>query len=466
MIAHARRGRFARNSQAERIRAATERAASFSHGVDRVHPLAEAALSAGLRRRVEAIEAAFATGGGAGRDEAEAQFRSQLAAASVLGTFCRLVERGFDRDLAHSSDGESAEALIRRWGFHAVDITPCADGRLSGVVDYILRVPPAIVAFRKSYAGAMFDVEESVAHWESVELRRWREARPNAAAEPTRYLKIGVYHFSGGDPAHQGCAAHGHDAARAAAAVLQRLEQFAGAVEATHCCGATVATLLVGVDTDDDAIRVHVPDAHGRASAERYLDNHELYALTRDLPREAAKDAIRDAVARSAGVAVDDAGSEGMRWFCGYLLKNNIGQVDAVRQWHGGAYADRGHTERLIVVGDALDDVQVRNLFFQAQMNTVEEGGADLDIGVRILRGLHEPRGSAVPVLVHVNFDPRIPGAEARARRRAARLREAIATRYAGLAARGLLHVQAVVRGGAGAPLVRVDPLTATESFA
>lgn len=464
MIATARRGRFAHVSQAARIRAATEQAVSATRGS---HVLADVSLSAALRRRAEAIESAFAGLDETVRNSAEAQFRSRLAASYILGTFCRLVERGFDRDLARFSDGESAEALIHRWGFHAVDITPCADGRLSGVVDYILRVPPSIVAFRKSYAGAMFDVEESVRNWESVELRRWREARPNAADAPTRYLKIGVYHYSGSDPAHEGCAAHGHDAERAAAALLLRLEQFAGAIEATHCCGAAVATLLVGVDTDDDAIRVHVPDASGRMSVQRYVGNRELYTLTRDLAREAAKDAIRDAVAACAGVASDDATSEGMRWLCGYLLKNNLGQVDAVKQWHGGAYADRGHTERLIVVGDAIDDVQTRNVFFQAQMDTLEEGGADLDIGVRILRGLHEPRSSAVPVLVHVRFDARMPGAEGRARRRAARLRDAILTRYASLAGRGLLHVEAVVRGGDGAPLLPVDPLDlATESFA
>ena len=110
-------------------------------------------------------------------------------------------------------------------------------------------------------------------------------------------------------------------------------------------------------------------------------------------------------------------GTEGMRWFCGYLLKNNLAQVDAVRAWHGGRYADRGHTERLIVVGDAIDDVQLRNLAFQAQMETVEEGAADLDVGIKILQPLHEPRGLAVPVLAHMRLrraHPRRRGARAR----------------------------------------------------
>jgi carboxysome shell carbonic anhydrase len=381
----------------------------------------------------------------------------RLYAHCVLATFCRLIERHHDRDLACLFEGESAEGLIQRFGFHAIDITPCADGRLSGVIDYILRVPPAVVAFRKSYAGSMFDVEESLRHWETVELRRWRDGRPNAAAAPTQFLKIGVYHFSSVDPGHGGCAAHGSDDARAAAAVLERLRQFEQAVQGTQCCGARAATLLIGVDTDTDAIRVHVPDAAGQMSIERYIDNRLLYDLTQSLSREEGKQAIRRQVAESMGVMTDDAATEGMRWFCGYLLKNNLAQVDAVRRWHGASYADRGHTEQLIVIGDAVDDVQLRNLAFQAQMDTIEEGAADIDIGVHILRSLHEPRGLAVPVLVNARFDPRIPGARERAQSRVQRLRTAIETRFSSLVGRGALVVQAVVRAGDAGVLYAVE---------
>jgi carboxysome shell carbonic anhydrase len=453
------------------------------------HPLADSAITLGLRRRADEIEAAFAAIEPALRSLAPSQFMENFPATAaaqlhaqlgldipqsalqsswsapldmrglyarcVIATFCRLVARGFDRDLAHYSDGESAEALIRRWGFHAVDITPCADGRLSGVVDYILRVPPAVVAYRKSYAGAMFDVAESVRHWEEIELRRFREARPNAADAPTRFLKIGVYHYSSLDPHHEGCAAHGSNTTQAAGALLEKLRQFEQAVCHTHP-DATAATLLVGVDTDTDAIRVHVPDAAGRASVDRYLDNRDIFTQTQTLPRETAKDTIRQEVAACAGVSPDDAATEGMRWFCGYLLKNNIGQMDAVRTAHGGAYAEAGHTEKLIVVGDAIDDVQLRNLAFQAQMNTVEEGAADLDIGIKILKGLNLPRGLAVPVLAHFGYDARIPGAEQAAQTRAERLREAILSRHVQLADTGKLFVQAMVRAHGAAHLVAV----------
>jgi len=456
------------------------------------HPLADPAISSALKERADGIQGAFASIEPTLKELARRQFEDNFPSAAceylrerlgvrvplelltvswaapldirrlyahcVLATFCRLIERNLDRDLARLFEGDSAEELIQRFGFHAIDITPCADGRLSGVIDHILRVPPAVVAFRKSYAGAMFDVEESLRHWETVELRRWREARPNAAAVPTRFLKIGVYHFSSVDPSHEGCAAHGSDEERAAGAVLERLRQFEQAVQLTHCCEARVATLLVGVDTDTDAIRVHVPDAAGQISIERCIDNRLLYDLTQTLSREEGKQAIREKIANCIGVAMDDAATEEMRWFCGYLLKNNLAQVDAVRRWHGASYADRGHTEQLIVIGDAVDDVQLRNLAFQAQMDTIEEGAADLDVGVRILQALHEPRGLAVPVLVHSRFDPRIPGARERAEWRAQRLRTAIETRFASLVDRGGLLVQAVVRAGDTGTLFAVGP--------
>jgi carboxysome shell carbonic anhydrase len=465
------------------------------------HPLGDPAVSRALKSRADEIQAAFAVIEPTLKALAPRQFEADFASVAVqtlrhqlgvrvppeyltvswaapldirrlyaycvLETFCRLIERNLDRDLAPLFEGESAEALIQRFGFHAIDITQCADGRLSGVMDYILRVPPAVVAFRKSYAGALFDVEESLRHWETVELRRYREAQPNAATAPTRFLKIGVYHFSSVDPHHEGCAAFGSDDTRAATALLGRLTQFKQAVELTHCCDARVAILLVGVDTDTDAIRVHVPDSAGEMSADRFVDSRTLYELTKGLSREEGKQVIREKVSESMGVPMDDGATEGMRWFCGYLLKNNLAQVDAVREWHGTNYADRGHTEQLIVIGDAVDDVQLRNLAFQAQMDTIEEGAADLDVGVRILTSLHEPRGLAVPVLVHLRFDPRIPGSRERAEVRAERLRSAIEKRFASQVARGALQVQSVVREGGIGTLYAVKkpaPITADET--
>ena len=456
------------------------------------HPLAEPALSAALKQRAEDIAAAFALIEPVLRRLAPAQFDGgfpeqanrelanalgvdipvaeleaswstpldlgRIHARCVLGTFRNLVQREFDRNLALVHDGESAEVLIRRFGFHAVDITSCSDGRLGGAVDFILRVPPAVVVWHDSYAGAMFDVGDALHKWEEVELRRWRESWPNDAEEPTRYLKIGLYHFSSVDPRHEGCAAHGSDDTRAATALLERLSEFAGAVESTHGGATGVATLLVGVDTDTDAIRVHVPDAAGATDVARFVSSAALYEHTAYLERDAAKELIRQAVADCAGVDVADAATEGMRWLCGYLLKNNIGQVDAVCGWSGGKYADPGHTERLLVAGDAIDDVQLRNLAFQAQMRTLEEGAVDLDVGIRILLRTNAPQGVAVPVLVHVAYDERIPGAGTRARARARRLAAAIEARYADAAEPAGLVAQGFVRARGQSRLDVVEP--------
>jgi carboxysome shell carbonic anhydrase len=462
---------------------AANEAAPLSTGGAR-HPLADAASSAALRRRALTIEAAFDAIAPALESLAPQQFEAGFAARAaqalraqlqldfpepafaaswvrpldlgalhaqcVVATFCRLLRQGFDRSLSDTTDEGDAGALIRRWGFHAVDITACADGRLSGVTDYILRVPPAIVAYRDAHAGAMFGAAETLRNWERIELSRWRRARPNAAGEATRYLKIGVYHFSSADPHHAGCAAHGSNDAAASGALLERLEQGAQAIRQVHGTDAAVATLLVGVDTDTDSIRVHVPDAAGRMDTRRFVDSNMLYDETQFIAREAGKEAIRHAVAHCTGVAADDRATEGMRWLCGYLLKNNFGQIEAVRTVFGGRYVEAGHTEKLIVVGDAFDDLQLRNLAFQAHMATVEEGAAELDTGIRILHHHHAPRALPVPVLVHKDFDARIPDAAAVAESEARRLALAVRARHEGLVVRGQLHIAAVIREAGG----------------
>jgi len=79
-------------------------------------------------------------------------------------------------------------------------------------------------------------------------------------------------------------------------------------------------------------------------------------------------------------------------------------------------------------------------------MGTLEEGAVDLDIGIKVLAKTNAPHGIAVPVLVHVAYDERIPGASARAQVRARRLAAAIEARYAGTAGPAGLVTQVVVR--------------------
>ncbi len=458
------------------------------------HPLAEPAITATLARRAEEIDRAFAAiepflvtlaprqfePGFAGRAAAEIGATlgvtvdpARLAAAwnapldmpalqasLVLRTFAGLVERTAARPPA-VEEGEPVEEVIRRFGFHAVDVSTCADGRLGGLLDHVLRVPPAIVVARRSHAGAMFDVEEAIARFERVELGRWREGRPNPASEPTRYLKLGVYHFSSLAPHHEGCAAHGSDDRRAASALLGRLRDFAEGIARRYGEGSRPAILLVGVDTDTDSIRVHVPDPAGEIDLDRFLSSYELHSATRDLSRDAAKEDIRRRVADLIGVTPDDPPTEGTRWLCGYLLKNNVAQVDAVLVRFGGPYPDRGHGERLIVVGDPIDDVQLRNLAFQAQMRSIEEGEGDLEVGIRLLAGRLGSAGLAVPVVVLRTFDGALPGAAERAAGRAELMRRALERRFSASPTAPRIVAEAAIRAADGGPL-RFLPREAT----
>ena len=75
-------------------------------------------------------------------------------------------------------DGASGSASSREFeqflldcGIHLLDVTPCADGRLAHTVAYALRIPFSAVR-RRSHAGAMFDVENTVNRWVKTQHRR------------------------------------------------------------------------------------------------------------------------------------------------------------------------------------------------------------------------------------------------------------------------------------------------------
>lgn len=331
-------------------------------------------------------------------------------------------------------------------GFHAVDISPCADGRLKGLMRYILRLPLSSFTRHKAYAGALFDVEADVRHWVEAELRRFREGVPSTADAATRYLKVAVYHTSSSDPCGQGCAAHGSNNHKAVEAALERLRQFRQAIENAFCCGASTDILLIGVDTDTDAIRVHVPDARGDLNAHRYVDNAEIYRDTLGLSADEARLAVYEAIRRTSAATGWGAGEgephEGMRRLVCCLLINNLSQIEYVGDLHGGRYPDIGHAERFISVGDGFEQVQMRNVAYYAHLHTVEEGAADLDVGIKIFTGLNVSRGLPVPVAVHFRYDARVPGARERTVEKLHRIGAAIARRYADLHGRGLLVCQ------------------------
>ena len=364
----------------------------------------------------------------------------RLYAWCTFQTYRRFCDEFFARDPLAADDADSFEGFLQTCGFHTLDITPCADGRLAHLIRYVLRLPHRAVR-RKSYAGALFSIEDSIQKWVEVELMRYREGRPNTADAPTRYLKMVAYHFSSVDPSHEGCAAHGSDDAKAAGAGLALLNGFREAIENSFCCGASIDLLLIGLDTDTDAVRVHVPDADGEILLDRYVDALELYTGTALSGADQARHDIHDAVRQcSPGVA------EGMARLIERLIENNFSQIAYVRGYHGAHYADIGHAERFIGAGVGFEEIQLRNLMYFAYLDTVEEAAQDLDVGIKIFTGLNIRHGLPAPIVVRFDYHGMVPGARERAVRHCARVTDAIKSRYSDLYERGLLHVMQVIR--------------------
>lgn len=333
------------------------------------------------------------------------------------------------------------EQFLLDCGFHLLDLSPCADGRLAHTVAYALRIPFSAVR-RRSHAGAMFDVENTVNRWVKTEHSRYRSGRPNPSTEPTRYLKVVTYHFSSIDPQHQGCAAHGSNDELAASAGHQRLLDFREAVENSFCCGASVDLLLIGLDTDTDAIRVHPPSRDCSMVLDHWVCARELHAATGSMTADQAMSQIADAVESAAPGPMET----GMVRFITRLLANNCSQIDYVQDLHHGPYPDAGHAERFIGVGIGFKEVHLRNLTYFAHLDTVEEGAPDLDVGVKIFRGLNVSQDLPIPVVVRFDYSGRVPGARERAIADCHRVNFAIASRYADLIQDGLLHTCLTVR--------------------
>lgn len=332
------------------------------------------------------------------------------------------------------------EAFIHACGFHTVDISPCADGRLQGLLPFVFRMASNDAVFVKAYAGALFDVEADLADWTRRELERLTGGLPGA--ESGNYLKIAVYHYSTSRPGHEGCAAHGSQDEQATRAAAAKLDELRSAVDNTFGHGAAPLTLLVGMDTDTDAIRVHLPSRESANCPTCCVDSAQLFRDTLGMSQRDACEAISRAVARADR---DGKLAPGLLRLVERLLQANLSQIEYVIQHHAGRYADIGHNECFICAGEAMSELQLRNQYYFAHLDTVEEGAPDLDVGIRIFTGLNVNRGLAVPVLVHFHHSSRVPGARERAVNRCRRVKAAIESRYAALHAQGLLHCQMAV---------------------
>ncbi len=369
-----------------------------------------------------------------------------LFAWCVFQSHQHISNQFFNSDpLEGSSDSSEAinfqSFLKEECGFHLLDITPCADGRLAHTIAYVLRIPFSSVR-RRSHAGALFDIENTVNRWVKTEHLRYREDIPKQLNQLTKYLKVVTYHFSSLDPSHQGCAAHGSNDSLAISAGYKRLHDFREAVENSFCCGASVDLLLIGLDTDTDSIRVHVPDRDGRMILDDWISVSDIYKETLNMSPNDAKELISRKIQESAPSKPD----EGMVKFISRIITNNISQIDYVKQFHNGNYSDAGHAERFIGVGIGFKEVHLRNLTYFSHLDTVEEGAPDLDVGVKIFKGLNVSRDLPIPVVVRFDYSGKVPGAKDRAISDCLRVNSAISSRYQDLVDKGLLHTLLTVR--------------------
>lgn len=372
----------------------------------------------------------------------------RLFAWCVFETYRRFTDEFYTQAPLAQDDESNFDEFVQSCGFHTIDVSPCADGRLAHVIRYVLRMPYRKVR-RKSYAGAMFDIDNSVEKWVETEMLRFREGKPNTADKPTRYLKVVAYHYSSVDPLHEGCAAHGSDTQKAAESGLERLESFKTAVENNFCCGASIDLLLIGLDTDTDSMRVHVPDMDGVIHLDRFVDTLDVYKVTQYGSVTEGKEFIANQI-RSCSPEV----LEGTARFVAYLIENNLSQIEYVRKNYGEAYPDTGHAERFIGAGIGFEEIQLRNLMYFAYLTTVEEAVADTDVGIKIFTGLNVNKGLPVPIVVRFDYHGQVPGARDRAQQHCERVTRALNERYADLAGQGMLHIMQVVRDcNANAPI-------------
>lgn len=346
----------------------------------------------------------------------------------------------FNNDFPRCMDDNDFQSFLHECGFHALDVSPCSDGRLAHVISFVLRLPFRSVR-RKSYAGAMFDIEDNLEKWVETEFLRFREGKINAADTDTRYLKTVVYHYSSLDPDHEGCAAHSSRVELAAKAGMERLVAFKKAIENTFCCGASIDYLLIGLDTDTDVIRIHSANGKCGIDLDKYIESKSVYESTLSMRTSEAKDWITKHVE-----SVSHGSSRGMVNLISLLLINNISQIDYVRKYHGQHYADIGHAEYFIGAGMGFEEVQLRNLTYFAYLDTVEESAKDLDVGIKIFSRLNIYKGLPVPIVVRYDYHNNVPGARERAIQHCYRVSDALNGRYEGLVSQGLLHTLLVIR--------------------
>lgn len=245
---------------------------------------------------------------------------------------------------------------------------------------------------------------------------------------------------------------HGSDTEKALKSALERLNELRAAINNTYGRGAAPDILLIGVDTDIDSIRVHFPNASGDINPDRYIDSGKIYQESIGMDQETARMYISDALDKAESGLSSEKGkmAAGMRSLVVGLVEANLSQIEFVIQYHAGRYRVIGHNERFICAGESMNELHLRNKYYLAHLNTVEEAAVHLDVGVKIFTELNIKHGLAIPILVHYHYSSRVPGARERVIQRCRRVKAAIESRYSKLHERGLLNCQIAISDKVG----------------
>lgn len=154
-----------------------------------------------------------------------------------------------ERHSAHYSSPESALARERYLAEHptAILVLKCMDGRVN--IPVVTHTPIGILSTFRNLGGR-FDLG-----WPHLSEVMTDQVR-RAVQAGRRVLILITYHFSQGDP-QRGCAGFNYDTAAAMAHTLEIRRQIEFIFGSTH---GTVYPLVVGLETDEDALIVHGQD--------------------------------------------------------------------------------------------------------------------------------------------------------------------------------------------------------------
>ena len=242
----------------------------------------------------------------------------------------------FDLADRHGASFCSPEAWLARERYlaehpTAIAVFKCMDGRVN--IPVITNTPVGILMpFRN--LGGRFDLGwphlgEVVAHHVQRMVGSGR-----------RVLFIINYHFSKGDP-HRGCAGFNYDTAAAMAHTYDIRRQVEAIFGATH---GTVYPLVVGLETDEDALIIHGHDGEKLElatlpTADRTALDHRLATLLPDMAAQMRADLLP-------------------------LLRGNLEHIDQVRTQIADhkRHLDIEHREWMICLGRGFDFLHTPNV--------------------------------------------------------------------------------------------------------